>query len=146
MDLITKKLINSLLQFRTIHYHERLSNDLNLSQMKVLLTLAEESVGKKEDMIMSKLSSHCGLTRPALTQIINRLEIEGYVRRKPSLDNRREVIVMITERGLRKVQEEKKLIYDFFTDVVNRMGKEETKQFITLLDEFFTIIIESKKE
>ncbi len=53
-----------------------------MSQLAVLLTLAEYSNSEKnKDIIMSDLSQHCKITRPALTQIINGLEKKNLVKR-----------------------------------------------------------------
>ena len=46
------------------------------------------------------LAAREGVTQPAMTQLISRLEESGLVRREPSPDDGRVVLVVITEQGL----------------------------------------------
>jgi DNA-binding MarR family transcriptional regulator len=49
---------------------------------------------------LTLLAAREGVTQPAMTQLISRLEESGLVRREPSLDDGRVVLVVITEQGL----------------------------------------------
>jgi len=46
-----------------------------------------------------RLSDLMGLTTGAVTRVIDRLEQAGYVRRLPDLDDRRGVVVELTQKG-----------------------------------------------
>jgi DNA-binding MarR family transcriptional regulator len=48
---------------------------------------------------LTLLAAREGVTQPAMTQLISRLEESGLVRREPSLDDGRVVLVAITELG-----------------------------------------------
>jgi DNA-binding MarR family transcriptional regulator len=48
---------------------------------------------------LTLLAAREGVTQPAMTQLISRLEESGLVRREPSPDDGRVVLVTITERG-----------------------------------------------
>jgi DNA-binding MarR family transcriptional regulator len=48
---------------------------------------------------LTLLAAREGVTQPAMTQLISRLEESGLVRREPSLDDGRVVLVVITEHG-----------------------------------------------
>ena len=49
---------------------------------------------------LTALAVQEGVTQPAMTQLISRLEESGLVRREPSQDDGRVVLVTITEQGL----------------------------------------------
>ena len=49
---------------------------------------------------LTLLAAREGVTQPAMTQLISRLEESGLVRREPSQDDGRVVLVAITEQGL----------------------------------------------
>src|SRR6202161_4726215 len=49
---------------------------------------------------LTMLAAREGVTQPAMTQLISRLEESGLVRREPSPDDGRVVLVVITEQGL----------------------------------------------
>ena len=145
MEPIEKNLLTSLMKFRRINYQENAINKLNLSQMAVLVKLVE-SLKYEKHIIMSKLSTMCGLTRPALTQIINRLEEKGYVKREVSNDSRREVLVSITPEGMVVAEKEREKMIHFFERVVERLGVEDTQTFIYLLDKLYDVITNLEKE
>ena len=48
---------------------------------------------------LTLLAAREGVTQPAMTQLISRLEESGLVRREPSPDDGRVVLVAITEQG-----------------------------------------------
>ncbi len=48
---------------------------------------------------LTLLAAREGVTQPAMTQLISRLEESGLVRREPSVDDGRVVLVAITEQG-----------------------------------------------
>lgn len=141
LEASAARLLKSFLRLRRINWNEVFLENLNLSQIGVLLTLVEYSnhYGNK-NIIMSQLSEMCKITRPALTQIINGLEQDGLVKRVTSTLNRREVYVQATPKGEQIAHSEKKMIISFFNQVVEEMGLEETEEFINLLDKFYLII------
>jgi DNA-binding MarR family transcriptional regulator len=66
--------------------------------MTAAATLARiERVGPER---LTLLAAREGVTQPAMTQLISRLEESGLVRREPSPDDGRVVLVAITEQGL----------------------------------------------
>lgn len=144
MEPNATRLLSSLLRFRRINWTNVFSSNLNMSQISVLLTLAEYSLNEENNnVIMSDLSKKCKITRPALTQIINGLEKEGLVKRTISAQNRREILVEATEEGLVVARKQKDKIFDFFSELTMEMGYQDTEMFINLLDKFFSLINEN---
>src|SRR5579863_7393941 len=65
--------------------------------MTAAATLA--SIERLGPQRLTLLAAREGVTQPAMTQLISRLEESGLVRREPSLDDGRVVLVAITELG-----------------------------------------------
>jgi DNA-binding MarR family transcriptional regulator len=65
--------------------------------MTAAATLA--SVERLGPQRLTLLAAREGVTQPAMTQLISRLEESGLVRREPSPDDGRVVLVAITEQG-----------------------------------------------
>ena len=66
--------------------------------MTAAATLA--SIERLGPQRLTLLAAREGVTQPAMTQLISRLEESGLVRREPSPDDGRVVLVVITEHGL----------------------------------------------
>ncbi len=68
--------------------------DIGAGSLAALATLARSG-----PMRLGDLAAREGVSPPTLTRIIAALEESGYVRRKPDPDDRRAVVVTITDHG-----------------------------------------------
>ncbi|MFG1807255.1 MarR family winged helix-turn-helix transcriptional regulator [Streptomyces sp. NPDC049040] len=50
---------------------------------------------------VTQIATHLGFTRQAASQIVDELELKGYVERRPHPDDARARLVLLTERGWR---------------------------------------------
>src|ERR1700674_1781485 len=78
---------------------------------------------KQEVITMSGIASKMGHTTAAATGLVDRLEKLGYVERSHALDDRRKVMVKITQKG-------SSLVAEIRRDMVNKI--------ITILREYLT--------
>jgi DNA-binding MarR family transcriptional regulator len=78
---------------------------------------------KQEVITMSGIASKMGHTTAAATGLVDRLEKLGYVRRSHALEDRRKVMVRITEKG---------------SDLVAGIRKDMVEKIMTLLREHLT--------
>jgi DNA-binding MarR family transcriptional regulator len=79
---------------------------------------------KQEVITMSGIASKMGHTTAAATGLVDRLEKLGYVQRSHALDDRRKVMVKITQKG-------SGLVGEIRRDMVNKI--------VTLLREYLTV-------
>src|ERR1700746_613118 len=117
---------------------EELAEIVMRTQRKFLLSLSEELrhgsvsfpqyfllgyLDKQEVITMSGIASKMGHTTAAATGLVDRLEKLGYVQRAHALDDRRKVLVKITQKG-------SGLVAEIRRDMVNKI--------MTLLREYLT--------
>jgi DNA-binding MarR family transcriptional regulator len=67
---------------------------LSVSQMNLLRPLAQS-----EGMPVGMLAAQAEIASPTATRMLDGLERDGFVERNPSHDDRRQVLVRLTERG-----------------------------------------------
>lgn len=80
----------------TVLFHHAMAESLGLgpSDLKCLDLLLQ-----REGMTGSRLAATTGLTSGAITGVVNRLELAGYVRRRPDpADGRRQLLEPVPER------------------------------------------------
>jgi MarR family transcriptional regulator, 2-MHQ and catechol-resistance regulon repressor len=70
--------------------------DLNLAQVDVLITLANAAGG---GLSCSEIAEKTLITKGGITGILDRLEARGLVKRMPSRDDRRSVMVRLSAKG-----------------------------------------------
>jgi MarR family 2-MHQ and catechol resistance regulon transcriptional repressor len=73
------------------------SYDLTLAQMDVLSTLARTD---GESISCSEIAERTLITKGGITGILDRLEARGLVKRVPSSDDRRSILVRLSGRGV----------------------------------------------
>jgi DNA-binding MarR family transcriptional regulator len=71
--------------------------DLNLSQVDVLAALANSG---DASLSCSEIAEKTLITKGGITGILDRLEARGLVKRVPSRDDRRSVLISLTARGI----------------------------------------------
>ena len=84
----------------------------------------------------TRLSKGLMLSSAGVTSRIDRLERRGLVRRLPDPDDRRGVIVELTDQGLEIVDAAVAALAISDRDLIERLGPEEVAQFEALLRKF----------
>lgn len=89
---------------------------------------------------MSELSGLLSATRPAATQLVDRLEAKGVACRVAAKDDRRRVYVILTEKGKEVYESYKNNGLEFLKRFVSEMGEEDTNALLNLLKKGVEIV------
>jgi DNA-binding MarR family transcriptional regulator len=71
-------------------------HDLTYPQYIVMLVLFEDL-----EIEFTALSNRIDLRKATLTPILNRLELIGYIKKIPSREDRRKVVISLSEKGIK---------------------------------------------
>ena len=84
--------------FRVIdaHFH---AHGLSQGRFTVLMLLADKAGGQAHALTPAQLADMAGVTRATMTGLVDTLERDGMVTRKPDQDDRRMLFVELTPRG-----------------------------------------------
>lgn len=115
-------------------------NDTELRLMGEVLTAKYE--GKR--LISTQLAKLLGVTRSAISQIVNRLEEQGVVKRVPDDVDRKIAYIEITESTLSTYEEDLKTCADFIGGVVSAFGEEKFETMCESLNEFIVVLEQEK--
>lgn len=97
-------------------------------------------------MRMTEVSRRLDVSKPAATQMINRLVERDLVERVNDENDRRVVCVQATQHGREVFAEGLEKYLDLADRVVERMGEEETKMLCSLLTRLFDALDEETEE
>ena len=104
--------------------------------------LAAKYAGKR--LISTQLAKLLGVTRSAISQIVNRLEKEGVVARVSDDVDKKIAYIEITDEILETYSEDLAACVDFVGKVVAKFGVERFNQMCALVDAFCeTVWVES---
>lgn len=94
--------------------------DMSLTSVSVLSTL--ERTGPRR---ITELAASEGVTQPSVTALVASLTRDGYVERRSDPNDKRVVMVAITEAGSRYVHARRAETTGIFADAVDRLSPEE---------------------
>jgi DNA-binding MarR family transcriptional regulator len=88
----------------------------------------------------SDLSSRLHMSKPAVSQMLNSLEDKGFVERKVKKNDRRVVLISLTESGNRLMEENHQKLIALVDVIIEKFGETDMKTLISLLNKLSTIL------
>ena len=112
------------------------------------LRLISEVLSAKQSgsrLISTQLATKLGVTRSAISQIVNRLEETGVLNRVPDAVDRKIAYIEVTEETMESYQADIKTCSDFIGKVVDNFGEDKFQQMKNLLEEFMDMMDEERQ-
>ncbi|WP_312202386.1 MarR family winged helix-turn-helix transcriptional regulator [Anaerospora hongkongensis] len=97
------------------------------------------AIGCGDGILMGKLAGHLGVTKGAVTQIIIRMEVKGFVRRVAHPTDFRSTLVSLTEKGEVAYQAHEELVQNFYRKVSMQLAPQEIKIFKKCMETFCNV-------
>jgi DNA-binding MarR family transcriptional regulator len=116
---------------------------LSIGEWQVLMSLHNAEEQRRSP---GALASACELSSGAMTNRIDRLEADGLVRRLPDPDDRRGVLVELTEAGRRKLDESTNAQARREASIASALTASEKKQLNALLRKLMLAFEAEKKK
>ena len=133
---LLKKKEEILLPEREMHFS---STELRL----MFEILSAKYEGRR--LISTQLATLLGVTRSAVSQIVNHLEKRGVVKRVADEVDRKIAYIELTEDAMARYQEDLSKCQAFTGRVIEKFGEENFQTMFTLLTEF-TDLLEKEKD
>lgn len=115
-------------------------SDLYQGEIAILLGIKNAQMEKHPISSPSELSDNLGISRPNMTGILNSLEKKGYLTRELCPDDRRKLLIVLTEKGEKVACEKFEAFWDIIQYVSDRLGPEESARFAGYLEKVQAII------
>ncbi len=98
-----------------------------------------------QPMAASELAEHAGVTKQTITSLLDGLEKDGYVSRRPHPQDRRSVVVQLLPKGQQLLEQIMPGIYRKQVETLAHLTREEKKQLTKLLRKVQTCADEQLK-
>jgi len=92
-----------------------------------------ETLGSANALRMKELASKMGITTGTLTVNIDKLEKLGFVKRVPNENDRRSILVRLTEKGEELFEEHHKMHLRLTTEMCSSLSEDEADKFKDIL-------------
>jgi MarR family 2-MHQ and catechol resistance regulon transcriptional repressor len=106
------------------------ANGLSIAKFGVLKELAEEN----EPLPLGQLAERLACVKSNITQLVDRLEVDGLVRRVPDSEDRRSTRAVITEEGRRRYEIGLKVQFELEEELLHGISPEEQEQLAMVID------------
>lgn len=149
MDDTAEKLRRALMNLkRSVMVVPHFFKDLSMADMSVFWAM--HSIFRQDptaqQVAIGDLVKRIGVSKPAITQNINKLEDKGLVQRVTLKSDRRATYVQFTDKGTQLFDNQNKNIKCMMQNITDKMGKDDTEEFIRLLDKFKDVMKEIGSE
>ncbi len=110
-------------------------SDLSIKELHII-----DSIGIEREPSMSETAKELGITSGTLTIAIDNLIRKGYVQRQRSKEDRRVVMIKLTDKGIRAYKAHEDFHKDLVSSALEALDEDEEKLLVKVLsniDEFF---------
>ena len=127
-----------------IELYEKMSSWENAVVKESGLTPAQmhaiEILGHQESLRMKELAQKLGVTTGTLTVMIDRLEQNDLILRKPNENDRRSIVVVLTKKGQKYFKEHHKLHLELTREITSSLTEGEAKQLYTFMEKLVSLL------
>ena len=122
-------------------------NDLNMPSFALLKQLQmREEKGESGGAWLSEMREYLQVSKAAISQMLGALEKRGLVTREPDPENRRTIIVKLTDAGKETIEHFERVFDNHIGLMVERFGEKDTREIIRIIYKFADIMEELRNE
>ena len=133
-DIDIKKFIDTFENLARIERHNQTIMGVKKSEARVLLCVEYLHVEKKCKVNISEISKNLSITPPSATEFVKNLINKGYLEKHVSAKDKRFIEITLTNDGKKIVRDLKKYFNSLFSGIIEKLGTEQSKLLIELLD------------
>jgi len=161
---LKNELIRALFALRNLHFHrfggrkfgvggamgrqmEDGGDGLNMPAF-TLLKLLQEREEKVETggALLGEMGDYLCVSKAAISQMLGSLESRRLITREADPENRRTIIVKLTEKGREVIERSERLFDSEISKMIDRFGEKDTKEIIRLIYKFVDIVNEVRDD
>ena len=117
-------------------------NNTEMQMMREIFAAKERG----SRVISSGLAKLLGITRSAVSQMVNKLESKGVVRRVPDSRDKKIAYIELSEKARSIYEESRARVNGLLERIVEKLGEEKVEHFITGTNEFIDAFCEATEE
>lgn len=129
LNMLLVKLFNDILKIEAAAIKQGECSDLSVTENHII-----EAIGKNREMTMTEVAKDLEITVGTLTTAINRLIKKEYVERRRIEEDRRVVMIELTEKGTLAYKVHEKFHEEMIDHVLEELGVSEEEVLISSLD------------
>ena len=145
---LKKELLHALFVVRNVNF-QRLRHwkcDMNMPSFALLKQLQmRDEKSASGGTWLSEMREFLCVSKAAVSQMLGTLEKRGLVTREPDPDNRRTIIVKLTEKGNETIDEYERSFDALIGILIESFGEKDTRETIRLIKKYADIMGEMQE-
>lgn len=133
-DIDIKKFIDTFENLSRIERHNQTVMGIKKSEARILLCVEFLNEEKKCKVNISEISKSLSITPPSTTEFVKNLINKGYLEKHIDQKDKRFIEITLTDEGKEIVKGLKEYFDSLFSGIIKRLGTEQSKLLIELLD------------
>ncbi|BBF43895.1 transcriptional regulator, MarR family [Lachnospiraceae bacterium KM106-2] len=134
-----KELVSILHNFKKLGCRHQKETTQTETFIMMMISRHEE---ENKIIKVSDIAHHLNNTMPAISRMLKQLEQKNYIVRTTDANDRRSVIIKLTEEGRKVVASQTEMLDQLTNRVVERFGSDDLEELIELIKKMQTIIQE----
>lgn len=122
---------------------QKLFSDTSQGEFFVMKCISRSMESNPQGLIVSDLAKMLKNAPPTTSRFLKNLEEKGWVVRRINNEDRRNIDVVLTDKGKQMLEHMEAVVDDFMKIIVDRMGDEKIEMLIELFGEI-TLIMEDE--
>ena len=129
-----KKFIDTFENLSRIERHNQTVMGIKKSEARILLCVEFLNEEKKCKVNISEISKSLSITPPSTNEFVKNLINKGYLEKHIDQKDKRFIEITLTDEGKEIVKGLKEYFDSLFSGIIKRLGTEQSKLLIELLD------------
>ena len=144
---LEKQLINAVFQlkhlFTKLHMEadEKYGGyDVSMAELELMKEIRDNTLDAKKNACSADIQHHLHISKAGVSKMLGVLEEKGYINRDVDKNDRRNIIITLTEEGRNVVNILSKDSDEYFTKIIQQLGVPETNQFVQYVSKFVEVM------
>ena len=132
---LSEELLDGWLSMSMSLWNERLVTVMTYNESMVCNLLYKQKNRSGSPLTATDLCSKLQIRKPQMNVILNRLEKDGMILRKRSVEDKRKVFILLTEKGVPIYEAAHREILRLPQALISRLGEEKCRVFAGMMKE-----------
>lgn len=115
------------------------NNDINLSELMLMDKISNNALDSSDNVGMLEVRTYLSISKAAVSQMLRNLEKKNYIKRTIDKNNRRFIIVTLTQEGKDVLDIQLIKFNHRLEEIVSHLGEDEVRQMISIVNRMIII-------
>ena len=110
--------------------------DVSIAELELLRVIRENKIEAENNACIADIQHHLHISKAGVSKMLGVLEEKGYLNRDVDKNNRRNLIITITDKGRDVADTLTKDTDESLAKIIRQLGADETEQFVQYVNKF----------